>query len=56
MDFKLDYSRFSRCFGESLVQKTVETMNISGYTAAKFLQRALQSGIAGSSGKKGSVV
>ena len=29
MDFKLDYSRFSRCFGESLVQKTVETINIS---------------------------
>ena len=27
--FKLDYSRFSRFFGESLVQKTVETMNIS---------------------------
>ena len=29
VDFKSDYSRFSRCFGESLVQKTVETINIS---------------------------
>ena len=29
MDFKLDYSWFSHCFGESLVQKTAETMNIS---------------------------
>ena len=29
VDFKLDYSRFSRCFGKSLTQKTVETMNIS---------------------------
>ena len=29
MDFKLDYPRFSRCFGKSLEQETVETMNIS---------------------------
>ena len=28
MDFKLDYPRFSCCFGKSLVQKTVETVNI----------------------------
>ena len=29
VDYKLDHSRFIRCFGRSLVQKTVETMNIS---------------------------
>ena len=29
MDFELDYSRFSRCLGKRLVQKTVEMMNIS---------------------------
>ena len=28
MDFKLDYPRSSCCFGKSLVQKTVETVNI----------------------------
>ena len=29
VDFKLGYSWFSRCFWKSLVQKAVETMNIS---------------------------
>ena len=29
MDFKLDFRRFSSCFGKSLVQKTVEKMTIS---------------------------
>ena len=28
VDFKLDYSRCSRCFGRSLVKRAVETMNI----------------------------
>ena len=40
VDFKLDYSRFSRCLGKGLVQKTVETMNISPFaTYASYTAR-----------------
>ena len=40
VDFKLDYSRFSRCFGKSLEQETVEMMNISPYaTYANYTTR-----------------